>query len=201
MMRPPTRPSAYPVARALLAAIALAAFPPATPFASIGLFALVAQAPLTENTLRADGSAPAPTASIDDVAWLTGRWSGEGLGSVAEETWLPPAGDAMAGVFRLVGEDGVQFYEIVTVREEAGSLALRLKHFGPDLVGWEEREETVDFPLVAKADDTLWFDGLTMKRVSEDEMHIWVALEREGDSEAQEALFRYRRDPGTPEPR
>lgn len=200
-MRPPTRPSVHPVARALLATIALAAFPPATPSASIGLFTLAGQVPLTENTLRADGDTPPPAASIDDVAWLTGRWSGEGLGSVAEETWLPPAGGAMAAVFRLVGEDGVQFYEIVTVREVEGSLLLQLKHFGPDLAGWEESDETVDFPLVDRNDEAFWFDGLTIERISTDEMHVWVALEREGDSEAQEALFRYRRDPGTPQPR
>lgn len=196
-MPSPVRPPVTPVTRVLLTMLLLAG----SPLAPDGPVALVAQTPLTENTLRADGSAPPPAASIDDVAWLTGRWSGEGLGSVAEETWLPPAGDAMAGVFRLADEDGVQFYEIVTVREVEGSLLLQLKHFGPDLVGWEESDETVDFPLVAKAHDTLWFDGLTMKRVSSDEMHIWVALEREGDSEAQEALFQYRRGPGTPEPR
>lgn len=191
-MPSPVRPPATSITRVLLTVLLLAG----SPLTPDGPAALMGQTPLTENTLRADGSTPPPAASIGDVAWLTGRWSGEGLGSVAEETWLPPAGDAMAGVFRLVGEDGVQFYEIVTLRVEAGSLVLRLKHFGPDLVGWEEREETVDFPLVARGDDTLWFDGLTMKRVSDDEMHIWVALGSEGDSEAQEAHFRYRRVEG-----
>lgn len=193
-MPSPVRPPASSITRALLTVLLLAGFP----LAPGGPVALVAQAPLTENTLRADGSTPPPAASIDDVAWLTGRWSGEGLGSIAEETWLPPAGDAMAGVFRLVGEDGVQFYEVVTVREVAGSLLLQLKHFGPDLVGWEESDETVDFPLVKRNETTLWFEGLTMKRVSTEEMHIWVALGSEGDPDMQEALFRYRRVEGGP---
>lgn len=197
-MRSPSRSPFKPVVRGLVAALALAAFPPGTPFASNGPFSLAGQTPLTENTLRADGATPPPAASIDDVAWLAGRWSGEGLGSVAEETWLPPAGDAMAGVFRLAGDGGVQFYEIVTVKETGRSLILQLKHFGPDLVGWEERDETVDFPLVARDDGTLWFDGLTIERVSADEMHVWVALGNEDDAEPQEALFRYRRVEGGP---
>lgn len=188
-MHPSALPSPTSVTPVLLAAMVAVG---SLLFAPDGPVPLAGQEPLTENTLRGDGSAP-PAASIDEVAWLAGQWSGEGLGSVAEETWLPPAGDAMAGVFRLVGENGVEFYEVVTLREVEGSLILQLKHFGPDLVGWEEREETVDFPLVARSDDTLWFDGLTMKRVSDDEMHIWVALGEEGQAEMEEALFRYRR--------
>ncbi|MGD8319837.1 MAG: DUF6265 family protein [Gemmatimonadota bacterium] len=154
-----------------------------------------AQEPLTEHTLRADRSPNPPPATLSSVAWLAGHWKGEGLGGVAEETWLPPAGGAMAGVFRLVDADGVRFYEMVTLVEEAGSLVMRLKHFDPALVGWEERAATVTFPLLRVAPDTLWFDGLTLSRVGAgDEMHVWVALER-SDEEVSEALFTYRRQP------
>ena len=184
-----------PISRVLLATLVLAG----SPLLATGPAILAGQRPLTENTLQSDGSAP-PPASIDAVAWLPGRWTGEGLGSVAEESWLPPTSGAMVGVFRLAGEDGVDFYEIVTIREEAGSLVLRLKHFGPDLVGWETREETVDFPLVATSDDTLWFDGLTLKRSGPDEMDVWVALGSDGSDQVQEARFTYRRA-GIPAPR
>jgi hypothetical protein len=129
------------------------------------------------------------------VSWLAGHWVGEGLGAVAEETWLPPAGGAMAGVFRLVDDGAVRFYEIVTLVEESGSLVMRLKHFQPDLVGWEERDATVDFPLLRVSPDTLWFDGLTLARIADGaEMHVWVALESKGQ-EVSEALFTYRRRP------
>lgn len=156
-----------------------------------------AQTPSTEHTLRLDEGTPPPEASIADVGWLAGRWVGEGLGAVAEETWLPPAGGAMAGVFRLVRDGAPELYEIVTLVEEEGSLVLRLKHFGPDLVGWEEKGESVDFRLVRRDPETLWFDGLTIRRLGEDRMRIWVVLESEG--EVREALFEYRRAPGSPE--
>lgn len=152
-----------------------------------------AQSPFTEHTLRADDGAPRPHATLASVAWLPGHWTGEGLGALAEESWLPAAGGAMAGVFRLVDGDAVRFYELVTLVEEAGSLVMRLKHFHPDLVGWEEREATVDFPLVRLRADTLWFDGLTMARGARgDAMKIWVALEQAGGV-TSEALFTYRR--------
>lgn len=150
------------------------------------------QTRLTENTLRLDEASQPAAASIDDVAWLAGHWRGEGLGASAEEVWLPPLGKRMSAVFRLSRDGSVEFYEIVTLAEEEGTLVLRLKHFGPDLVGWEEKEQVVDFRLVRIDPATAWFDGFTVRRIREDEMHIWVALDRGGES-LQEAHFRYRR--------
>ena len=151
-----------------------------------------AQTARTEHTVRTDPGSERPAASISDAAWLAGRWVGEGLGATAEEIWLPPAGGRMVGVFRLVRGGSVQFYELVTLVEEDGSLVLRLKHFGPDLAGWEEKDESVDFPLVRRTSDVLWFDGLTIRRQGEGRMKIWVALEGEGEG-VREAAFEYRR--------
>lgn len=146
----------------------------------------------TTRTVRNSENGNRPSASIDDLSWLTGRWVGRGLGATVEEVWLPARGGAMVGVFRLVREDSVQFYELVTLVEEEGSLSLRLKHFGPDLVGWEEKTESVSFPLVRRTSDALWFDGLTIRRVADDRMRIWVALDGEG-RDTREVLFEYRR--------
>lgn len=156
-----------------------------------------AQTPFTEHTLALDDPAFRAPASIADVAWLTGRWVGEGMGAVAEEVWLPPAGGAMAGTFRLVNDGSVDFYELITLQEIEGSLVLRLKHFEPDLTGWEEKDEWVDFPLVRRGTDELFFDGLTIRRLAEDRMRVWLAFERDG--EVGEALFEYRRADGTDE--
>lgn len=158
----------------------------------LGAVPAEAQSSRTEHTLRLDEGGSPAAAGLSDVAWLAGRWVGEGLGATVEEAWLPAAAGAMAGVFRVVGEDSVRFYELVTLVEEAGSLVLRLKHFGPDLVGWEGRDESVEFVLVRRADDALWFDGLTIRRDGEGRMRIWVALES-GEGEEREALFEYRR--------
>jgi len=146
----------------------------------------------TTHTVPSSENGDRPPASIDDLSWLTGRWIGRGLGASVEEVWLPARGGAMVGVFRLVREDSVQFYELVTLVEEEGSLSLRLKHFGPDLVGWEEKTESVSFPLVRRTSDALWFDGLTIRRVGDDRMRIWVALQSEGE-DPREVLFEYRR--------
>lgn len=159
-----------------------------------GVVPSTAQESDTTRTIRLTEDAPRPTASILDVSWLAGRWLGQGLGATTEEVWLPPTGGTMVGVLRLVRGDSVDFYELVTLVEEEGSLVLRLKHFGPDLVGWEAKGESASFPLVRRQEESLWFDGLTIHRLDEDEMEVWVALQQQDES-IREARFTYRRVP------
>jgi len=133
-----------------------------------------------------------PPASLTDVAWIAGRWVGEGFDATVEEVMSPPSGDAMIGHFRMTNADGVVFYELVQVREEDGSLVYRVKHFDPDLRGWEEKDAAVDFPLVAVEADRIFFDGLTIARTGADELTHWLRV-RGQDGTEQEAFLLYRR--------
>ena len=147
---------------------------------------------ITENTVRlAEGSA-SPPATITDMAWFAGHWTGEGLGGQVEEIWSPAQAGAMMGMFRLLLDGKTAFYELMTLTEEGGSLSLRVKHFNPDLTGWEEKGETVDFPLVAIAGDRLFFDGLTFHRHGSDAVTIYVAISAK-DGAVREEAFRFTR--------
>jgi len=133
---------------------------------------------------------PGAEASIDDFAWLVGRWRGEALGGVAEEVWLPPAGGAMSGIFRTVKDGAVNFYELFTLAEPG--LDLRLKHFGADLVGWEEREEVVTFPFVRVSPTEAVFEGLVFRRISDDRIRA-VVQTKSADGTEGELVFDYQR--------
>ena len=80
-------------------------------------------------------------------------------------------------MFKLVSDDNVQFYEIMTIVPEKKSFVLRLKHFSPGLVGWEEKDKSVEFPLLVASEDEVRFDGLAFQKVSDDEMVISVLVE------------------------
>lgn len=149
---------------------------------------LAAQGPATPKVLRLDKSSPRPRATLQDLRLLVGHWRGAFLGGVGEEVWLPPAGGAMVGVFRLYRQDKVVFYEIMTAVEEEGSVSLRLKHFGPGLEGWEEKDALVRFPLVRFDKDTLWFDGLTYGRGADGSLQGAVAIESKDGSVREEAF-------------
>ena len=133
-----------------------------------------AQSPNTEHTLKLDEAAVRPAAEIESLAWLAGYWRGEGSIGVGEEIWAPPSSGTMVGAFKAVRDGEPSFYELLEISEEEGSLILKIKHFDPELKGWEERDGFVAFPLVKLAPQEAYFSGLTYRRV-DDRLYAYVA--------------------------
>ncbi len=145
-----------------------------------------AQISLSENTMKAEEGAPRPAASIADVGWLAGYWRGPGLGGDCEEIWTLPAGDRMQGIFTLSREGTLTFSEAMALVEEEGSLVLKVKHFTPEFVGWEEKEDYVSFPLVKLGKNEAHFRGLTFRRRGEAELLIYIVLTSQGEKTEHE---------------
>jgi len=150
------------------------------------------QQQITENTVRLAEGAASPPATLSGMAWLAGSWTGDALRGQVEEIWSPPQAGAMMGMFRLLREGKTVFYELMTRVEENGSLVLRVKHFNPDLTGWEDKSASVDFALVAVDGDRFLFDGLTFHRQRDDTMTIHVVISAK-DGAIREEVFRYAR--------
>jgi hypothetical protein len=147
----------------------------------------------TPHTLKLAEGAPRPPARVADLAWLEGRWTGEGLGGRIDETWSSLDGGAMVGYFRLVKDGKPVFYEIMTLIEAEGSVEMRLKHVNPDMTGWEEKKDFVTFKLVKHDATGAYFSGLTFRRVSADVMEGYLALRNRSDGSVREEKFIYRR--------
>ena len=147
----------------------------------VTLLLLAGAGPLLAEPLRDEPrSGVVPTVGVESLAWLAGRWTCEAFGGQAEDVWAPPAGGQMAGLFRLVKDEGPTFYEIMILLMVDGRLTMRLKHFDAVLHGWEEKDDTVDFPLVDYENDTWYFDGLTIERTGEDGMTMHLRIESGG---------------------
>lgn len=87
-------------------------------------------------------------ATIEDLAWVAGRWVGTHGTDVIEEHWSDPNNSAMLGMFRASTGAAPRFYELITFDTEGAGLICRFKHFNRDLSGWEERDEALTFDLV-----------------------------------------------------
>lgn len=96
----------------------------------------------------------------------------------------------MVATYKLVVDDKVKFYEIETITEKNGTLVLQLKHFHSNLKGWEEKDETVDFPLVKITENRVYFDGMTFEKVSDNEMNVYVRI-KQTDNVSEEMKFNY----------
>ncbi|MEP3422638.1 MAG: DUF6265 family protein [Erythrobacter sp.] len=106
-----------------------------------------------------------PPATLNEMEWLVGQWSGVGIGGAsAMESWLPPMGGTMVGTFVQETADGeIMFTEHLYAMEEAGTVVLRLKHFNADLTGWEEKDDMLTFRLVAMEPCAAYFNALTLR--------------------------------------
>lgn len=145
-----------------------------------------------QNTLSFSETTIAPKATLADASWIAGHWKGEAFGGVTEEIWSPPLGGSMMFVFKMVSEGKVVFYEIGHIQEVGETLLLQLKHFHGNLKGWETKDETVDFKLVAIKDNRIYFDGFTIEKVSEQELNMYVVIDSE-DGTSEEVNFNYKR--------
>lgn len=157
------------------------------------LFALMlsSAALAAETRSLAPGAMPA-AASVADLAWMAGEWEGEGLGGQVRESYSPLADGQIPGHFRLVKDGRIGFYELLTVAQVGNSVEYRVKHFNPDMVGWEDKAQVVRFPLVAAEKDVWYFDGLTIRRDGPDRV-VHVVRIRDKDGSDREANFTYRR--------
>ncbi|MGI9517810.1 MAG: DUF6265 family protein [Pirellulaceae bacterium] len=149
---------------------------------------LIAQESNSENTLKLADGAKSPPATVNDIAWIAGHWQGEAMGGQFEETWNPPMGGAVMGMFKFVQDDNVGFYELLTIVPHDDSIILRLKHFDQGMTGWEEKDKSVEFPLVRITESEANFEGLTFRRIDEDTMYIYVVVGEEGEKN-QEVEF------------
>ena len=144
-----------------------------------------------QETLQLKEGQSSPKASLSQVSWIAGHWTGEAFGGTAEEIWSEPLGGSMMFVFRLVSDGQVSFYEAGHIQEIDDSLILQLKHFDGNLRGWEEKDETIDFKLVQLERNKVYFEGLTMELINQDQMNVTVLIEQDGTTE--EILFAYKR--------
>ncbi len=155
-----------------------------TSILAVGTFA---QSKLTEHTLALDNPAQAGNASISQLDWLSGRWIGQGLGGRVEENWSPSQGGAMVATFQVFKDSQPQFYELCLIATQGKSLVYKVKHFNPDLTGWEEKQDFVSFPLVRMEPGKAFFQGLTLE-LQGNAYTCYVAFKQKNGTYREEVL-------------
>lgn len=95
---------------------------------------------------------------VEDLSFMTGRWHG-GSGEISyEEIWSGAEGGTMMCVFRFLKSGRPLFYEICVIEASPDGPVLRIRHFDPGLIGWEERTVVNVFPLKEFGKDRAVFE-------------------------------------------
>lgn len=130
----------------------------------------------TENTYHLADDEQAPAATLEDARWLAGNWKGTAFGQKFEANWSEPSAGSMVGYFKLYNDQGVSFYEILTLTVDNGTLSLKVKHFNEDFTAWEEKEDYINFRLVKLEDDALHFSGFSLYRKGDNAMDGYIVM-------------------------
>jgi len=102
-------------------------------------------------------SKPPAEVKLDDLSFICGHNRGEFDGAIIDEHWSEVGGDTMIGMFREIKNGKAQMYEFLTIEQTATGPILRLRHFDPGLVGWEEKAQVNSYPLVSwKANEAVF---------------------------------------------
>lgn len=143
--------------------------------------------------------AQSPVKQLKDLSFLSGKWVTNSEWGDMEEYWSEPMGNCMMCVFRCVKDGKVVFYEFIVIEQDAKGPVMKLRHFSPGSVGWEEKDKPYEYPLTFLDPDRARFErpdkktALTFHRISEDKMN--VILERQDkDGKWVEDVFNYTLD-------
>lgn len=138
---------------------------------------------------EAIGTAPAAKATVQQVAFIAGQWTGTLGDRHIEQHWMTPVGTSMVAVYRNVQGADPKLYELLAIEQEGEGLVLRIKHFAPGagLAGRQPQGESVNHRLVKVDEHTAVFEGtgenparVTFIRKSPTALDIIVARLRDG---------------------
>lgn len=135
---------------------------------------------------------PAPPASAESFAWLSGCWQLEDGGRRVREHWMPPDGGALLGMSRTVKDGAVVEFEFVRIERRGAKLhyvskpsgqdeaAFALAESGPNEAMFEDPQH--DFP-----------QRIGYRRRSPDALLAWIEGTRNG--RVRRVEFPYKRVP------
>jgi hypothetical protein len=104
------------------------------------------------------GRAQTLKAAVKDLAFMAGTWTQQHAWGDMEEFWGEPMGNSMVSSYRCVKDGKIIFYEFVVIEDGEDGPVLRLRHFNPGSIGWEDKNTPLLFPLVQVENNTAVFE-------------------------------------------
>lgn len=148
---------------------------------------------------------PAPAApvkaSVEDLAFVTGAWTGTLGDRTIEQHWSAPLAGCIVAMYRSIRAGKPTLYELLAIEQDGDDVVLRIKHLAPGagLVSREAKDQSIDHRLVRLDGRTAVFDSMepappirvTFNSPDAGTLNITVERQQEGKMVATE--FKYTR--------
>ncbi|MDB5126539.1 DUF6265 family protein [Mucilaginibacter sp.] len=148
------------------------------------------------STITLSASAQLKKASVNDLAFMAGKWALKHEWGDMEEFWGQPMGDNMVSTFRCVKDGKVVFYEFMAIEQSDSIPVMKLRHFNKGSIGWEDKDKPYLMPVIKLAKNEVVFESLdkavliTYKRISPLKMDC-ILDEKGKDGKWKRDVFAY----------
>ncbi len=117
------------------------------------------------------------SASVEDLAFMTGHWTRTTDGMLVEQVFLPPAGGTIVGMQRRSRAQTLVSYFFI-VEETENGIVCRFKHFENDYTTYEDRSKTGPrtFTLIEASGSSATFE----ERTAEGSVYLRYRLTESG---------------------
>ena len=133
---------------------------------------------------------------IDELSFMSGNWVTTGEWGDMEENWSAPMGNSMMCSYRCVKDGKVVFYEFIVIEQMENGPVMKLRHFSPGNIAWEEKDKPYEYPLTYLDEKTARFErpdkmtSLTFHRTDADSLTVILERQDKGGKWVQDE-FRY----------
>lgn len=116
--------------------------------------------------------------NIKDLSFMAGRWTTTTEWGDMEESWSEPMGNCMMCAYRCVKDGEVVFYEFIVIEQTEKGPVMKLRHFNPGNIGWEDKDSPYEYPLMFLEEDRARFEhpnkktALTFYRSDKNKMQV-----------------------------
>jgi hypothetical protein len=147
-------------------------------------------------TITFSASAQLKKASVNDLAFMAGKWTLKHEWGDMEEFWGLPMGDNMVSTFRCVKDGKVVFYEFMAIEQSDSIPVMKLRHFNKGSIGWEDKDKPYLMPVIKLAKNEVVFESLdkavliTYKRIGPLKMDC-ILDEKGKDGKWKRDIFNY----------
>jgi hypothetical protein len=134
---------------------------------------------------------------ITELAFMAGDWKTSSDWGDMDELWSSPRGNCMMCTFRCVKDGKIVFYEFIVIEQNENDSVpvLKLRHFNPGSIGWEDKNNPYLFPLTVLKDQKAVFERkdkktiITYERLSKDTLKSVLVQEPGEKQKTTEFLY------------
>jgi hypothetical protein len=147
------------------------------------------------------GGTPPLKATVDQLAWVAGAWTGTLGDRTIEQHWSAPLGGSIIAMYRSIQANRATLYELLAIEQEGEGVVLRIKHFapGPGLVSREAKDESANNRLVSLTGRMAVFEGgdaanpVRITFTSPDPATLNIVSERRREGKPVSTEYKYKR--------